>query len=75
MADLGFITMDLDEFGEQDLSWRLLNQYLQISGDYDGLHLLPYFQSYRAMVRAKVAMFSRAQTTTTGGAPTTLSAV
>ena len=58
MADLGFITMDLDEFGECDLSWRLLNQYLQISGDYDGLQVLPYFQAYRAMVRAKVAIFS-----------------
>lgn len=58
MADLAFITMDLDEFGEHELSWRLLNQYLEISGDYDGLNVLAYFQSYRAMVRAKVAMFT-----------------
>ncbi len=58
MADLGFITMDLDEFGEPNFSWRLLNHYLQVSGDYDGLYVLPYFQAYRAMVRAKVAMFS-----------------
>ena len=63
MADLGFITMDLDEFGETHFSWRLLNHYLQISGDYDGLQVLPYFQSYRAMVRAKVAMISLANTT------------
>ena len=58
MADLGFITMDLDEFGEHNFAWRLLNHYLEISGDYDGLSVLPYFQAYRAMVRAKVAMFS-----------------
>jgi len=58
MADLGFITMDLDEFGEYELSWQLLNQYLQVSGDYAGLQVLPYFQAYRAMVRAKVAMFT-----------------
>jgi aminoglycoside phosphotransferase family enzyme/predicted kinase len=58
MADLAFITMDLDEFGEHTLSWLLLNRYLEITGDYDGLQVLAYFQSYRAMVRAKVAMFT-----------------
>lgn len=58
MADVAFITMDLDEFGEHPLSWRLLNQYLELSGDYDGLNVLAYFQSYRAMVRAKVAQFT-----------------
>lgn len=60
IADVAFITMDLDEFGEHALSWRLLNQYLELSGDYDGLNVLAYFQSYRAMVRAKVAMFTLA---------------
>lgn len=58
MADLAFITMDLDEFGEHHYSWQLLNRYLEITGDYDGLNVLGYFQSYRAMVRAKVAMFT-----------------
>lgn len=58
IADLAFITMDLDEFEEHDLSMILLNRYLEITGDYDGLSLLPYFQSYRAMVRAKVAIFT-----------------
>jgi predicted kinase len=57
MADVGFITMDLNEFNEPELSTSLLNQYLQYSGDYQGLIVLPYFQAYRAMVRAKVAMF------------------
>jgi uncharacterized protein len=59
IADLAFITMDLDEFGEQALSWQLLNRYLEVTGDYAGLQLLPYFQAYRAMVRAKVALFTQ----------------
>jgi aminoglycoside phosphotransferase family enzyme/gluconate kinase len=61
MADLAFITMDLDEVGEHALSWRLLNTYLGLSGDYQGLSVLPYFQAYRAMVRAKIALFTQMQ--------------
>ena len=35
---------------------RLLNRYLELSGDYAGLALLHFYQTYRAMVRAKVAL-------------------
>lgn len=58
MGDLGFITMDLDAQEQFQLSNLLLNRYLQISGDYSALQVLPYFQAYRAMVRAKIGIFS-----------------
>ena len=34
---------------------RFLNAYLEITGDYGSLRLLPYYLVYRAMVRAKIA--------------------
>jgi aminoglycoside phosphotransferase family enzyme len=55
MSDLGFLVMDLHRRGAISLAWRLLNGYLEFSGDYGGLVILPYYQIYRAMVRAKIA--------------------
>lgn len=55
LADLAFVLMDLQAHGRADLAWRLLNAYLERTGDYSALALLPYYQCYRAMVRAKVA--------------------
>lgn len=54
MGDLGFILMDLDEHNKPELARLLLNRYLEITGDYTALKILPYFCAYRAMVRAKV---------------------
>ncbi|MBT8440133.1 MAG: AAA family ATPase, partial [Gammaproteobacteria bacterium] len=54
MSEIAFITMDLDSAGQAALSRILLNHYLEQTGDYAGLQLLPYYQVYRAMVRAKV---------------------
>lgn len=62
MADLGFLTMDLKDHKQLPYANILLNQYMQYTGDYSGLHILPYYQSYRAMVRAKVTLFRVAQT-------------
>jgi predicted kinase len=61
MSELAFLLMDLDDHGRQDLSGRLLNAYLEFTGDYAGLSLLRYYQVYRAMVRAKVESFRLAQ--------------
>jgi len=47
--------MDLDEKGRPDLGQRFLNSYLQLTGDYEGLALMRFYQLYRALVRAKVA--------------------
>ena len=55
MSELAFCYMDLLQRGHQDLAARLLNRYLERSGDYQGLSLLRYYAVYRAMVRAKVA--------------------
>ncbi|MBI3531434.1 MAG: AAA family ATPase [Burkholderiales bacterium] len=61
LADLAFVLMDLQAHGRGDYAWRLLNAYLEQTGDYSALRLLPYYQCYRAMVRAKVAALRWAQ--------------
>ena len=55
MSELAFLLMDLDDHNRSDLSCRLLNGYLGITGDYAGLSVLRFYLVYRAMVRAKVA--------------------
>lgn len=57
MADIGFLLMDLQDQSQIEFSHCLLNRYLEITGDYQGLTVLPYYLSYRAMVRAKVNLF------------------
>ncbi|MCG6863786.1 MAG: AAA family ATPase [Chromatiaceae bacterium] len=54
MSELAFLVMDLEEAGEADGARRLLNRYLELSGDYAGLLVLDFYKVYRAMVRAKV---------------------
>lgn len=55
MNDIAFLVMDLDEHDCPELSYRLLNAYLEHTGDYAGLNVLRFYLVYRAMVRAKVA--------------------
>src|SRR5262249_1556908 len=54
-SDVAFLVMDLHERGRPDLGARFLNRYLEITGDYEGVALLPFYLTYRAMVRAKIA--------------------
>ncbi len=61
MSDLGFLLMDLQQRGYPAWANRLLNQYLEHTGDYDGVTVLAYYQAYRAMVRAKVAAIRATQ--------------
>lgn len=61
-SEIAFVLMDLDERGLAHFSYRFLNGYLQQTGDYAGLAVLPYYQVYRAMVRAKVARLRCQQT-------------
>lgn len=63
MSDLAFVTMDLERRGRAEWAGRLLNGYLEQSGDYAGLSVLRSYQVYRAMVRAKVAVLQRRQST------------
>ena len=52
--DVAFLTMDLAERGRADLRRAVLQAWCEALGDWDGLPLLPYFEAYRALVRAKV---------------------
>lgn len=52
--DLAFLTMDLQARGAGPFAQRLLNTWLEYSGDFAGMALLNYYQVYRAMVRVKV---------------------
>jgi predicted kinase len=57
-ADAGFLAMDLEDRGLKCLARRFISQYLEQTGDYQGLELLNFYKAYRALVRAKVALFS-----------------
>ena len=65
ISEIAFLIMDIRDRGYPPLSCRLLNAYLQHTGDYSGLALLRYYVVYRALVRAKVAVLRQAQATST----------
>ena len=54
LSEIAFLVMDLDDHQRPDLARRLLNKYLELTGDYSSLGVLQYYKVYRAMVRAKV---------------------
>lgn len=55
MSEAGFLMMDLLRCGRSVLAFAFLNRYLEGSGDYRGIRVLPFYLVYRAIVRAKVA--------------------
>ncbi len=55
MSDVAFLCMDLIYRQRPDLAVAFLNRYLECSGDYAGLAVLPFYLVYRAVVRAKIA--------------------
>ncbi|HKK17367.1 MAG TPA: AAA family ATPase, partial [Opitutales bacterium] len=55
LNDVAFCAMDLTKRGRSDLAYPFLNGYLEQTGDYAGLAVLPYYLVYRATVRAKIA--------------------
>ena len=54
LSEIAFLVMDLDDHLRPDLARRLLNKYLELTGDYSSLGVLQYYKVYRAMVRTKV---------------------
>jgi len=54
LSEVAFLVMDFFHHGRPDLANVFLSTYLEVTGDYEGLGLLPHFLVYRAMVRAKV---------------------
>ncbi len=57
LYDAAFLLMDLQFRQRPDLANAFLNTYLEHTGDYGGLPLLPLYCSMRAYVRAKVTSF------------------
>jgi len=55
LCDAAFLVMDCLTRERPDLAYAFIDGYLEISGDYAGLQILPLFTAYRSMVRAKVA--------------------
>jgi len=54
ISEVAFLVMDLQDRQQYQLASRFLNTYLEVTGDYAGLSVLPYYLCYRALVRAKV---------------------
>lgn len=65
MSELAFLVMDLRDRRRPDLARRVLNAYLEHTGDYAGLAVFRFYEVYRALVRAKVAGIRASQTAET----------
>lgn len=57
MYDVAFAVMDLDARQSPQLGNAFLNAYIEPTGDWEGLQLLPLYLSRQAYVRAKVTSF------------------
>lgn len=55
--DVAFAVMDIEARGRKDLANAFLNTYIEQTGDWLGLQLLPLYLSRQAYVRAKVTSF------------------
>jgi aminoglycoside phosphotransferase family enzyme/predicted kinase len=54
ISDVAFLFMDLLTHARPDLGFVYLTAWLEDSGDYEAMRLLPLYAVYRALVRAKV---------------------
>jgi aminoglycoside phosphotransferase family enzyme len=54
LDDIAFTVMDFSARGRQDFAFRLLNAWLDRTGDHEGLPALHFSVVYRALVRAQV---------------------
>jgi hypothetical protein len=61
ISEVAFLAMDLTDRGRPDFAHRFMNAYLELSGDYGGLSVFPFYAVYRALVRAKVTCIRRKQ--------------
>ncbi|MEB3228350.1 MAG: AAA family ATPase [Synechocystis sp.] len=57
MYDVAFTVMDLTAKGRSDWAYLFLNTYLEQTGDWQGLTVLPFYLCRQAYVRAKVTSF------------------
>ncbi|MFH2045681.1 MAG: AAA family ATPase [Pseudomonadota bacterium] len=61
ISEIAFLVMDFEARKHPQLSRRFLNAYLEESGDYAGVRVLPFYLVYRALVRAKIASIRAGQ--------------
>ena len=61
ISELAFLVMDLAGHGREPDGVRVLNRWLDRTGDYTGLALWRWYVVYRALVRAKVAALRQQQ--------------
>jgi uncharacterized protein len=54
LYDLAFLLMDLDHRGHRDFANLVLNRYLDLTGEDDGLAAMPLFLALRSLIRAHV---------------------
>lgn len=57
MFDIAYVVMDLEVGDRPDLSARFLSTYVEQTGDWRGLQVLPIYVSRQTYVRAKVTSF------------------
>lgn len=58
LNDVAFLVMDLMVRNRRDLAFTLLSRYLERTGDYSGVPMLPAHIVYRALVRSKVELIA-----------------
>lgn len=61
LSEIAFLVMDLAERKRPDAAYRVLNRWLERTGDYAGLGTWRWYFVYRALVRAKVAALRLSQ--------------
>jgi aminoglycoside phosphotransferase family enzyme len=61
LDDLSFLAMECDCLGAGEVGGRILERYVQVSGDRPPHCLVPFYKCYRATVRAKVAVLRSRQ--------------
>lgn len=64
ISEIAFLLMDLYDKNQLPMANLFLDRYLAVTGDYDGLGVLPFYLVYRALVRAKISLLSAGQTVT-----------
>ncbi len=67
LNDIAFLTMDLASHHRDDLRFLFRNAYVEQHDDRSSLDLLRWYEVYRALVRAKVALLRSQQLDASGG--------
>ena len=69
LDEIAFLVMDLIAYEREDLAFELLDRYLELTGDYEGLRVFRFYLVYRALVRSKVCLLAAAQHDARNAAP------